>query len=376
MRISKEEKEFKELFTRVLDHFGYLSDDDPKPSPPVTKLLVDQDKQLGAAIAIDDHHHHKEEEDDQGEYLMKMRKPSEHKPPAIVDDHYRSTPEFEEPAAGKLISLMLPAKKRPFSSEYNQEEEETMHNKKKKIKTEEISCCSANPPPELPREFTHVKNKAWGSSFTNYFVKENNFVDAKKPKKKTNKKISTRDSPPPLPQKYREKVNAMQGSEPVLVIQKRLFNSDLTQQLNRLSIPHKQIMAKFLTDEEKENLKKNLLEVTLIDPRLVEWTLNMKQWNMNSSVYVLITNWYKLVEENEKDLKEGTEVQLWSFRVGTKLCFILVRLNFCAHLMKVGGASSIMVELVPVVHAVRVYSDIVVDQRSVGLIERDLRFQL
>ncbi|KAM7528180.1 hypothetical protein LguiB_031590 [Lonicera macranthoides] len=326
MRISKEEKEFKELFTRVLDHFGYLSDDDPKPSPPVTKLLVDQEKQLGAAISIDDDHHHKEE-NDQGEYLMKMRKPSEHKPPAIVDDHYRSTPEFEEPAAGKLISLMLPAKKRPFSSEYNQEEEETMHNKKKKIKTEEISCFSANPPPELPREFTHVKNKAWGSSFTNYFVKENNFVEAKKPKKKTNKKISTRDSPPPLPQKYREKVNAMRGSEPVLVIQKRLFNSDLTQQLNRLSIPHKQIMAKFLTDEEKENLKKNLLEVTLIDPRLVEWTLNMKQWNMNSSVYVLITNWYKLVEENEKDLKEGTEVQLWSFRVGTKLCFILVRLN-------------------------------------------------
>ncbi|KAM7522583.1 hypothetical protein LguiA_012485 [Lonicera macranthoides] len=301
MRISKEEKEFKELFTRVLDHFGYLSDDDPKPSPPVTKLLVDQDKQLGAAIAIDDHHHHKEEEDDQAEYLMKMRKPSEDKPPAIVDDHFQSIPEFEEPAAGKLNSLMLPAKKRPFSSEYNQEEEEeTMKNNKNKIKTEEITSCSANPPPELPREFTH---------------------------KKTNKKISTRDSPPPLPQKYRKKVNAMQGSEPVLVIQKRLFNSDLTQQLNRLSIPHKQIMAKFLTDEEKENLKKNLVEVTLIDPRLVEWTLNMKQWNMNSSVYVLIKNWYKLVEENEKDLKEGTEVQLWSFRVGTKLCFILVRLN-------------------------------------------------
>ncbi|KAM7459575.1 hypothetical protein LguiA_036569 [Lonicera macranthoides] len=390
MRMSKEEREFRERVDWILDEYAdYLSsdDDDPKPSLPIrTELLVDKDKQAGVAFAIDDDDHHRKEEENQEEYSMKMKmkmkKSSEDKiPSAIVDHCYQryyfnsssssskttqnnlvthnnsqtttsstgrivtdhdddkqnmrdSTTKFEQLGGSNQISLkFIPPKKRILSEYYQEEGEAAMHNNKiKKMKNEETSCCrSANPPPELQRKFIYIKNKAWGSSFMHFFVKQNNFVQAEKPMKKTDEKISSRDSPanqpPPLPQKYKEKVNAMGGSEPVLVIQKRLFKSDRTQQLNRFLIPHRQMRAQFLTDEEKENVKKNQLEVTLIDPRLKEWTLNVKEWNMNSSVYVLITNWYKLVVENEKDLKEGTEVQLWSFRVGTRLCFVLVRLD-------------------------------------------------
>ncbi|KAM7459580.1 hypothetical protein LguiA_036574 [Lonicera macranthoides] len=317
--ISKEEKEFR--VCGILNKYGYLSNDDDnlRPSPPVLlELFVDKEKQVGAAIAIDDHHLKEEEEEDQEEYSMKMKKSSEDKPPAIIDDGYQSNiNKFEEPM-GKQISLKFPPKKRLLSEYYQEEGEAAKHNNKKKIKNEEISCCSASPPPELQRNFIISKNKAWGSSFMHYFAKENNFVEAEKlKKKKTTKIINARDSPvnqpPPLPQMHREKVNALGGSEPVLVIQKRLFKSDLTQQLNRFSIPLKQKRAEFLTDEEEEFVKNNQLEVTLIDPRSVEWKLNMKEWNMNSSVYVLMTNWYKLVVENA-DLTEGTEVQLWSFR--------------------------------------------------------------
>ncbi|KAM7502736.1 hypothetical protein LguiB_001640 [Lonicera macranthoides] len=315
MKIYKEENEFK--VSRIMDkYYGYQSDadDNPKPSPPILlELLVD-----------------KEEKDDQEEYSLKMKKSSEDKSPAIISNSYRSITRYEEPM-GKQISQKFPPKKR-LLSEYYKEGEAAVHDNKKKIKNEEFSCCAAKPTPELQRKFIYIKNKAWGSSFMHYFVKENEFVEAQKPKKKkSNKRISDYDSPanqqpPPLPQKYREKVDAMGVSEPVLVIQKRLFKSDLTQQHNRFSIPFKQKRADFLTDEEKEFVKKNQLEVTLIDPCLVEWKLNMKEWNMNTSVYVLTTNWYKLVLENA-DLEEGTEVQLWSFRLGTTLCFVLVTLD-------------------------------------------------
>ncbi|KAL6128764.1 hypothetical protein ACLB2K_072119 [Fragaria x ananassa] len=76
-----------------------------------------------------------------------------------------------------------------------------------------------------------------------------------------------------------------------LVIQKQLFTSDVKRNLNRLSLPPKQILCKFLRRDEIESLqpKDTFMKVPFIDLELE-------------------------IEEISNKLDKGDLIQVWSFR--------------------------------------------------------------
>ncbi|RVW69644.1 B3 domain-containing protein [Vitis vinifera] len=113
---------------------------------------------------------------------------------------------------------------------------------------------------------------------------------------------------PELPVILRNRIRALGGSDVTFVIQKPLFKTDVSSGHNRLSIPLNQVQQSFLTPEKSESLRK--------------W--NMKKASGNStSMYVLVTNWKSVTERNS--MKEDETVQLWSFRIKSKLGFALVK---------------------------------------------------
>ncbi|XP_055817739.1 B3 domain-containing protein At5g38490-like [Solanum dulcamara] len=122
-----------------------------------------------------------------------------------------------------------------------------------------------------------------------------------------------------------------------LVIEKRLFKTDVKPAEGRLSIPQKQMSNTFLEPEEDARLntrngsKMCEMKVMLIEPSRRVSEINLRKWFMNkdngktSLSYVLVTYWNEVARRN--DLKVGTKVQLWAFRKGTDLCFALVKLQ-------------------------------------------------
>ncbi|PHT42429.1 hypothetical protein CQW23_16454 [Capsicum baccatum] len=136
---------------------------------------------------------------------------------------------------------------------------------------------------------------------------------------------------------FKDKITNIGGSvESVkLVIEKKLFDTDVRSAEGRLSIPQTQIINKFLKPEEEEllNMRNGTrvcgMNVTLIKPSLLEGVINLKKWTMNkakgnaSASYVLTTYWNEVVDDN--GLKIGMKVQLWAFRKDEKLCFALVK---------------------------------------------------
>lgn len=181
------------------------------------------------------------------------------------------------------------------------------------------------------------KNEALPYKKRPFFQTQNNNNNNKRRKKIMKKTSGTtvfvHNPPPPppptpeLPQDFKEKIAKLRGSEPVLIIEKRLFKSDVDKQQNRFSFPVKQVKSEFLTLEEKTFLDSPNQEigVRVIDPGLREWsTIDLNKWDMNKSFnYVLISKWNELISKN--GLKEGTVVQLWSFRVDDHLWFALVK---------------------------------------------------
>ena len=62
--------------------------------------------------------------------------------------------------------------------------------------------------------------------------------------------------PPDLPPKFQDTIKVMGGRDELLVIQKKLFKTDITKGNNRFSIPLRQIMwTDFLNEEEKVKLR-------------------------------------------------------------------------------------------------------------------------
>ena len=137
------------------------------------------------------------------------------------------------------------------------------------------------------------------------------------------------NSRPELPENFKEHiVGKMGGSDWLLVIQKILFYSDVNPGASRFSIPFSQIQThEFLYKKEAEDLNENkVMEVRLLDPSLKEKTLTFKKWRMGKcSTYVLTKMWNWVAKNNQ--LKIDDVVQLWSFRVESKLCFALVKVN-------------------------------------------------
>uniref|UniRef100_A0A7N0TT61 TF-B3 domain-containing protein n=1 Tax=Kalanchoe fedtschenkoi TaxID=63787 RepID=A0A7N0TT61_KALFE len=145
--------------------------------------------------------------------------------------------------------------------------------------------------------------------------------------------------PPDLPDNFREMIERMGGVNPVLVIQKGLFQSDLKPDQNRLSIPERAIKNKFLKEEEEELLATredgkpcSQIDTTMIDTVGEVWSkVPVRRWVMRKQngaqgtiMYVLNDPWIKLASKN--NLNAGDVVQLWAFRVDERLCLALVKL--------------------------------------------------
>ncbi|XP_027362653.1 B3 domain-containing protein At2g24670-like [Abrus precatorius] len=126
---------------------------------------------------------------------------------------------------------------------------------------------------------------------------------------------------PDLPAKFKSRITQLNGHDIKFIMHKRLFLSDLRTNNNRLSMPLKEIMSDFLTEDEKSKLDEKEgtsgrchgVEVIVLDPCLREFTLLLKKWKMQTtSIYNLVKDWNKIVSANEfvKDHK----LQMWSFR--------------------------------------------------------------
>ncbi|KAJ0764000.1 putative DNA-binding pseudobarrel domain superfamily [Helianthus annuus] len=128
-------------------------------------------------------------------------------------------------------------------------------------------------------------------------------------------------------------VSEMKGTDVKPVIQKMLYKSDTLKTQNRLNMPFNQLQTnKFLTEDERQIVesdvpKENNIEVSLLGPTLEMYKLKMEltMWPMLSTYnYVLKINWYQFWFDNKKHLKEGSKIQVWSFRRDQQLCFAIM----------------------------------------------------
>uniref|UniRef100_A0A7N0TUI8 Uncharacterized protein n=1 Tax=Kalanchoe fedtschenkoi TaxID=63787 RepID=A0A7N0TUI8_KALFE len=110
--------------------------------------------------------------------------------------------------------------------------------------------------------------------------------DSEKPKKKRRVAAAASPDPPPdLPESFKEWIQR----NPVLVIQKRLFSTDVAKQQNRLSIPLSAVRAEFLKDHERQLLDGRLdeedrhcaeLKPTILQGSGVARTISLRKWDM------------------------------------------------------------------------------------------------
>ncbi|XP_034710684.1 putative B3 domain-containing protein At3g24850 [Vitis riparia] len=134
------------------------------------------------------------------------------------------------------------------------------------------------------------------------------------------------EPPPELPEDFKVRIREMNGTRPILVLEKQLFKTDINEGENRLSMPLNQIRREFLSEEEKMRVVEGM-QVKLIQPSLEETTVTFKKWKMKESchLYVFTREWKLIVNNNS--LGRRTRIQVWSFRVGSELWFALVRVN-------------------------------------------------
>ncbi|KAH6780873.1 hypothetical protein C2S52_012110 [Perilla frutescens var. hirtella] len=106
-----------------------------------------------------------------------------------------------------------------------------------------------------------------------------------------------------------------------LVIQKRLFGTDLSPNNNRYM---KKKKKKYVIVKKKRHV-----EVKIIEPSLELETVKFCRWDMakrnggrTSSSYIINGKWSPIMTKNS--LWKEIEVQLWCFRVDQDLCFGLV----------------------------------------------------
>lgn len=157
----------------------------------------------------------------------------------------------------------------------------------------------------------------------------------RKPKREKENVLNV--TPDDLPGQFRERIEQLNGSKIGLVIQKHLYEADLSDRQRRLSIPMNQIKSPdFLTDNEKRHLQnKGEMKVKFIDPLLQEYDgmifklRRMSKFDANKKeiafclCYVFIKEWINVKNRNKLELDD--EIQLWKFRSPIEeLCFVLV----------------------------------------------------
>ncbi|KAL6183193.1 hypothetical protein ACLB2K_044604 [Fragaria x ananassa] len=121
-----------------------------------------------------------------------------------------------------------------------------------------------------------------------------------------------------LPENFKRKIETMGGdsNKAQLVLQKRLYKSDIEKQQNRLSLPMNQLLCNFLEPDEVRRLEntEEFMDITIIDPMGEEEPVCFKKWTYKETVksYVLITQWSGVAKKN--GLEPGDLIQVWSFR--------------------------------------------------------------
>ncbi|KAJ6297250.1 hypothetical protein OIU78_022892 [Salix suchowensis] len=118
-----------------------------------------------------------------------------------------------------------------------------------------------------------------------------------------------------------------------LRITKRLFQTDMSDYHDRLSMPVNQIkdFEGFLNDEENIELAKPKSETKGIEVKLFDLTgashiktMRLRKWDMNTSSCLMLTSSWKSVL-NKGVLQENDFVQIYSFRRNENLCFVLIK---------------------------------------------------
>ncbi|XP_061999610.1 putative B3 domain-containing protein At5g35780 [Rosa rugosa] len=192
--------------------------------------------------------------------------------------------------------------------------------------------------------------KAWSlkPKPKNMKIKKEKGLGFKRPKEHMRAPRYSTD-PNDLPEDLKRKIGTLEGIESfekakmTMVIEKRLFETDLTDSASRLSMPLKQIKPESFLDEDEIKFLASQQDwpVSVISPELKDENLTFRQWNMNknngnvSSSYVLKTGWNELHKKN--GLQVNDVIQVWSFRdVGNNLHFALVLVEKATE----GGLSS------------------------------------
>ncbi|GLU12014.1 hypothetical protein SLE2022_287230 [Rubroshorea leprosula] len=143
---------------------------------------------------------------------------------------------------------------------------------------------------------------------------------------------------PDLPQEFRDKMKKLKCTEPILLIQKSLTNTDVENGQSRLSIPFGQVKTmqacNFLNSVEMMivSSKSNggVVVKTFIEPSVEVSEMVFNKWDMRKStgngspMFVLINKWNDVRERNQ--LNKGDVVQVWGFKdVEKRLGLALVK---------------------------------------------------
>ncbi|VFR01786.1 unnamed protein product [Cuscuta campestris] len=188
-------------------------------------------------------------------------------------------------------------------------------NEKKKKKKSEIALEIH---PDASTELNENKRKRKASSSASHPHTLLNKDNKNKRRKVTNNSASC-CAAVELPPEFKHIVTKMGGKaeEAVLVIQKKLFQTDIEPNNGRFSIPSKQVANDFLTPEEKHTLHSGtkIENIQFIEPNCTSVChITLRKWDMSANcIYNLTTNWKHVQRRN--GLIKGDLVQLWAFRV-------------------------------------------------------------
>ncbi|XP_050222063.2 putative B3 domain-containing protein At2g27410 [Mercurialis annua] len=124
-----------------------------------------------------------------------------------------------------------------------------------------------------------------------------------------------------IPCELQRKITEKGGTEPKLVMTKKVTRTDLSSNHGCLSMPAKQLSDRsFIDDDEREVLEYyEELYVMFMEPCGEDSAVVMKKWdyaNKKGYKYILRRYWNDIVSRNcNREFKENDMIQIWSFRV-------------------------------------------------------------
>ncbi|KAK6911189.1 B3 domain-containing protein At2g31720-like [Dillenia turbinata] len=138
-------------------------------------------------------------------------------------------------------------------------------------------------------------------------VSQENLTNKKKKMQK--QPMVTLAIPDDIPADFKERILSIGGFALKYLMTKRLFQTDLSESHNRLSLPWTRIKADFLSEKEKGGVMRyggEGLDVVLIEPSLEKCMVRFKLWKMPYLAYVFISAWGSVRSRNR--LREDSDL--------------------------------------------------------------------